>query len=160
MKRILIVLAFLLGLPLLAAAQETYSLVTTAAQVTRLDRARLAQNRNTCLARNAVGGATCTQAQACVAYGAAGGASCTVAQARATNPSCEIFAASLAGREAFVLSTVVARVVEFGTQATSEDRASFCLWWRTVASAAAKNTICTTSVPSLGNGCDICLAQQ
>mgnify|MGYP001593261181 CR=1 FL=1 len=156
MKRILLTLSFLLGLPLLAASQESYAVAATAPQVTRIDRARLAQNRNTCLARNAVGGATCTQAQACVAYGAAGGAACTVAQARATTPSCEIFAATLAGREAFVVATVVGHVQEFQAQATAEDKVAFCVWWRTVASVAAKNTICTTTVPSLGNGCEIC----
>lgn len=58
MKRILLTLSFLLGLPLLAASQESYAVAATAPQVTRIDRARLAQNRNTCLARNAVGGAT------------------------------------------------------------------------------------------------------
>ncbi len=156
MKRILIALAFLLGLPLLAESQETYSIAATAPQVTRIDRARTRQNTITCLSRNAVGGANCTQAQACVAYGAAGGASCTVAQARATTPSCEIFAATLAGRELFTIATVVNHVQEFQTQATAEDKVSFCVWWKTVASAAAKNTICTTAVPSLGNGCEIC----
>jgi len=154
MKKLLF-LAFLLSSTSLLA-QETFSIPVTAGQVTRIDRARIKTNSNTCLARNAVGGANCTQAQACTAYGAAGGASCTVAQARATNPSCEIFAATLAGREAFTLATVVAKVVEFQTQAVAEDKVAFCVWWNTIASAGAKNTICTTATPSLGNGCEIC----
>lgn len=156
MKRILFGLVVLLGLPALAASQEVYSVSATAGQVTRIDRARLKQNANTCLARSAAGGATCSQAQACVAYGAAGGAGCSVAQARATTPSCEIFAATQAGREAFVFSTVVNKVQEFQVQAVAEDRVSFCVWWNTVANAASKNAICTSSVPSLGNGCEIC----
>jgi len=150
MKKVLIALALVFA-AVPALAQETYSIAATAPQVTRVDRARLKQNSNTCSRLLLATG--CTQAQACVAANAVGGASCTQAQARARNA--EIFAATQPGRESFVFSTVVDKVQEFTATAAVDDLVATRIWWTTLATRAQKDAICTAQTPSLGNGCEI-----
>jgi hypothetical protein len=155
MKRILFVLAVLL-LPLLAEAQETYPIATTAGQQARVERRRVKANSITCLRLNAVGGATCTQAQACTAAGAAGGAACTVVQARAANA--EIFANSLAGRQTLLEQTILLPAfTDFQNQEIAEDSAAYCIWWKDAATTrAAKDLDCNKTTPPRGNNCELC----
>jgi hypothetical protein len=160
MKRILFVLAAS-SLPLLAevpqaAAQETYSFPATANQQVRVERRRVQANRTTCLRLNAVGGATCTQAQACTAAGAAGGAGCNVTQARAANA--EIFAATLAGRTAMIEQRIlIPFFTDAQNQSVAEDKDAQCIWWRNPATTrAAKDIACNAVSPPLGNNCELC----
>lgn len=96
MRKLFVLAAFILAAP--ASAQETYSLAATAANVSTLTDIITFQNVDTCQ-RFALT-ATCTQAQACTAAGAVGGSSCTAAQARAA--SARIWVNTQAGREEFV----------------------------------------------------------
>lgn len=157
MKRILFVLAVLL-LPLLAEAQETYSFPGTANQQAKVERRRLKLNAETCLRLNAVGGATCTQAQACTAAGAAGGAACTAVQARAANA--EIFANTLAGRTTLLEQRILLPYFkDSDNQTAAEDRDALCSWWNNVGTTrAAKDTACNSVSPPLGNNCELCKA--
>jgi hypothetical protein len=154
MKRILFVLAALL-VPALLSAQETYPIAATANQQARVERRRVKTNGNTCLRLNAVGGATCTQAQACTAAGAAGGASCTAVQARAA--SAEIFANSLAGRQTMLEQTIILPAfTDYQKQTAAEDQTGFCVWWKATATQPQKDAICTGTSPSLGAACELC----
>ena len=153
MKRILPLLLLLFSLGAVASAQETYSIPVPAAQIPKVDRARLTKNAETC--RTLGLAPACTQAQACTVAGAPGGASCTLAQAQAAGV--EIHAATLAGRESFLQSIVREHIRAFITQVDVEDRTSFCVWWRAAATTQTqRNNVCNASTPALGNGCNLC----
>lgn len=155
MKKILFSIALLLLTAGLTSAQETYSIAATANQVTRVSRAVLTFNAKSCLRLNAVGGATCTQAQACTAAAAAGGASCTAAQARAANA--RIYPNTQPGREEFVTFALVARdVTDLGNDAVALDQLLFCAAFK-AATAGNQNTACTSvGYTPVSGQCEVC----
>lgn len=142
-----------------AEAQETYSVgPVSAARVTTASIVITKRNGETCLRVNAVGGRTCTQAQACTAGGAAGGASCTAAQARTANV--RIYPLTQAGREEFLTFAIALPDLDnMVFQQADENKRAFCAAW-VAATNANKDTICTTLalptgwVAGNGLGCD------
>jgi hypothetical protein len=155
MRRLLPLL--LLLLPTSAMAQETYQFSSTAQQQARINRGRLLVNRATCLRLGLPAGfsdaANCTQAQACIQAGAVGGASCTAAQARAENA--RIYPNTTAGREeAMVFEGVVPWVMGLTTTARATDPDAYCTNFWASANTTTRNAECTKS--GLPNDCDIC----
>lgn len=133
-----------------ASAQETYSQNATAAHVVDLRLVVAAQNEATCERLGLV--ETCTQAQACTSGNAVGGASCTAAQARAANV--RIFPDTQAGRDEYVLHTYV--LPQFNAaRALIAARHQFklCRFWVT-ATTVQKNAVC--SAAGQPNGCELC----
>lgn len=123
MRRI-IPLAFVLALP--AAAQETYSVAATSGQVADLTSIVASFNQTRCRALNLT--LNCTQAQACVAANAAGGSSCTDAQARAAGA--RIYGNSQAQREDYVLREIVQpQFVNLKAALFAGGQIAYCLWW-------------------------------
>lgn len=148
MKKLL-VLAALLTAPF-AAAQETYSISASAAQVTDLTQIVAVANERVCFKLNLAEG--CTQAQACVASAAPGDSSCTAAQARQANV--RIIPATQAGREEFVTFFIAGpRFIEMRSEIVSRHKEKFCAFWAT-ATQTQKNTLCTDSGQS--TGCELC----
>lgn len=137
MKR-LALLFILVSVP--AAAQESYTVNSSAAQVVRLTKAVTIQNRQTCASQGFP--ASCTQATICVQVNAAGGASCTAAQARASNV--RIYPNTLAGREEFITFALIVPAFQqlMGT-AVSTDQQDFCGAFK-AASQATRDATCTT----------------
>lgn len=107
MKQLLLAVAALVLISGSASAQESYTVNASAANVVRVERERVRWNTFVCT-RFALP-ASCTQAQACVAAVVTGGASCTVVNARAADV--EIFANSLAGRDAFFTFQLLVKLV-------------------------------------------------
>lgn len=123
----------LLGLLLVAslATAGSYTINTTAAQDTRLERHRNRVNRNSCqlvgLPNN-----------------------CTQSQCRALNANCDIYS-----DVADLIDRNILRGYLQGLAAvdTSDDHEQFCTWWRT-ATTVQKNGVCSAS--GLPNGCEVC----
>lgn len=134
-----------------AAAQESYSVQATSGQVIDLALIVSASNERTC-ERFALAD-TCTQAQACTAANAVGGSSCTAAQARAANA--RIFPATQAGREEFVLHVIVApRFLDMKASAVvGRHREKLCSFWGT-ANRTQKDAVCTAA--GQASGCELC----
>lgn len=150
-KLSLLAVVAVLGIGSGAWAQESYTISATAVQVARTDRERIANNVRTCVRLGQAPG--CTQAQACVAAGAAGGAGCTFAQALAVNA--ELYANSLAGREAFVAFTIYRLALsDYAARHQRADAGSYCTWWSTTATQAQKDSEC--SKVGQAAGCSIC----
>ena len=148
MKKLLLLLAVLVAPATMA--QEVYSISATAAQVTTLTTMLRVQNEQVCTRTNQA--LTCTQAQACVAGGAVGGSSCTAAQARAANV--RIFPSTLAGREEFVLFGIAApRFNVLKGEIVSWDQQRFCADWN-ASTQTEKDAVC--SAATLPNGCELC----
>src|SRR5687767_9696001 len=99
MKKILPLIAFVLLAGPASAQVETYAVPGSAANVATLTSVISFRNRETCERWSLA--TTCTQAQACTAANAIGGSSCTAANARAANA--RIFPLTQAGREEYVI---------------------------------------------------------
>jgi hypothetical protein len=149
MRRLLFV-GSLLFLAVPALAQESYSFSATAAQVARINRARMVHNVAVCFRFNLA--ATCTQAQACTAAQAPGGAACTAAQARSANV--RIYPATQAGREeAMIFEGVVPWVNSSASGVRDFDHLAYCTWYNDQ-NQATKDGECTKiGVPA---PCDLC----
>jgi hypothetical protein len=118
MRRYCLVGMILLS-PVIATA-GTYTVSTTAAQDTRLDRARLRVNAETCASVNLP-------------------ASCTQAQARAINPALDVFS----DIEDFITRFLLKNAVQdLKRQQDGSDRADFCVAFN-AASPSAQAAACS-----------------
>ena len=146
MRRLAIILALAL-LPMLAEAQETYSINASAANVTTLTGVITKINGDLCAATGLP--RTCTQAQLCTAASVPGGASCTAAQARAANA--RIYPLTQAGREEFTTFGIAApKFLELVAEVQADQKRDACEKW-TAATQTAKNNACAAI--GLPNGC-------
>jgi len=135
---ILVVLA-VLSIPKMSAAQETYSIDLSIAQVAAVEWDRVRYNGDMCLA----GGlpATCTQGQLNAVPGHA---------------SDNMFAATLAGRQSFLKkSWILDRMYIVNTERNRRDTSQFCTWWNGLAQGS-KDTQCASTF-GLAAGCMLCL---
>jgi len=125
--------ALTLGLFLLAAvaAAGTYTITTSTAQDTRLERHRVRVNKATCTAAGLP-------------------ANCTQAQARVTNPGVNIYSSVQDMIDRLVLQDFLnaLRLAD-----TADDSTQFCAWFN-AASTANKNSAC--ALAGLPNGCELC----
>lgn len=140
MKKIILSTLFFIGLAGIVNAQETYSLPAGAGNVTTLTTLVAKTDGDTCqrwgLPR------TCTQAQACVAASAVGGASCTAAQARAA--AARIYPNTFAGREEYVTFEIaLPQFLALVSSQQAEDRRAFCENWN-AATPTTRNNFCTS----------------
>lgn len=160
MKRLLLAIVAVLGLPVVVSAQEIYSVNAPATDVNTIERERVKWNTSVCATGSLP--ASCTQAQIC---GSArwvsivgGGASCTAVQARAVD--IEIFANSQAGREGFFVRKLlpILRVILRATNKISDAEAK-CINWRN-GNDTVKNAMCAAAgapVPAtVALGCQLC----
>jgi hypothetical protein len=142
--------ALLVAFAGVASAQESYTISVNANQATRVEKARLHKNRQTCERWQLP--ASCTQAQVCVTASVAGGASCTVTAARTAGV--EIYTAGLAGRQDFLtFSILVPAFQDFINQATAVDYQDACVLWAGF-NQTQKNSVCSSI--GLPAGCEIC----
>lgn len=150
MIRKLLPSALFILIPMVLFAQETYSVSATAAQVAKVDKGRILNNRLTCLKLGLAVG--CTQASACVAAGAAGGSGCTAAQARAAEA--RIYPNTSAGREEYLGFGIILDALTKVDQLTSKfDAQDYCTWFN-AQNQATKDAECSKiSAPA---GCLIC----
>lgn len=134
MKR-LALLFILVSVPV--AAQESYTVNSSAAQVVRLTKAVTIANRQTCATYGFP--SACVQADTCTAKGLG---ACTPAQARAANV--RIYPNTLAGREEFVtFGLVVPAFQQLMSTAVTTDQQDFCGAFK-AASQATRDATCTT----------------
>jgi hypothetical protein len=129
MKRSLYVFA-VLAIPAILLA-GTYSITTTTAQDTRLEKARVRTNKATCGALSLP--PTCTQAQA-----------------RAKDSAASIYSDVADFLDRYVIHNYTDSLK---TADTSDDQQQFCSFWG-AATLAQKNQICADS--ALPNGCELC----
>ena len=149
--RKLLAVGFLLIIPAVVEAQETYSLNATAGQVTDLTSVVVGANVDTCLRLGQ--GESCTQAEACEAASAAGGVSCTPAQARAANA--RLWPNTQAGREEFVTFFIVApRFKDLRAAQNGRNRVRYCDIWWPAQTQTTKNAECSKLVQPAG--CSVC----
>lgn len=150
MRKWILSLGFVLGGVSISSAQETYSLSANATQVTNLTAIVSTSNSQTCLRLTAI--ESCTQAAACTAAGAVGGASCTAAQARTANA--RIYPATLAGREEYVTFVWVVPQFLAAVEVPSVfEQERMCLNWQTM-TTTQRNTLCTAALRP--TGCRLC----
>jgi hypothetical protein len=120
------ILALLVLLAATASAQEDLTITIPAAELPHLINQVATTNVETCERLHLA--VTCTQAQACVAAAAVGGASCTAAQARAADA--RIFPATTAGRSEYVTFRLVAPQVEAAKpRVTARNKKRMCVWF-------------------------------
>lgn len=155
MKKVFLLLFFIA--PSLYA-QETYSVTVGGTTTNRssivgqIELGRVQHNTDVCRRSVPPLADTCTQAQACVALNVPGGASCTAAQALALEA--RIYAATLAGREAFVTNELVRfRVPIYLLEQITREAQVFKTWCAS-ASQTNLNTVCTAA--GLPAGCYPC----
>lgn len=129
-KNLVITIAFLLVVTSLAIA-GSYTINTTTAQDTRLERHRNRLNKF-----------------ACTSAGLSVG--CTQAQCRAANPTCDIYSDVADMIDRNILRGYLTGLANVDT---SDDKDQFCSWWK-AATAVQKNTVC--SAAGLPNGCEVC----
>jgi hypothetical protein len=152
MKRLSLILFALAVFGPLAEAQEVYSISASATQVGNLTNIVVTNNARTCLRVNAVGGESCTQAQACTAIGNPSNCSTTASVAR--NLNVRIYPLTLAGREEYV--TFVFAAPQFTnalSDPTSFEYERMCLNWQ-VFNTTQRNALCTAA--GRPTGCRLC----
>lgn len=140
MRRLSFLLLFLAPSLLLAGS---YTITTTAAQDTKLERTRVDANANVCTALGLTAG--CTQAQACTRAGIS--SSCTTAQARQARVHLP------ATIQEFLETAIFYAVLDVLAKEAQEDSVAACTAFKAL-SQASKDSVCS----SLGRpaGCTIC----
>lgn len=119
------------------SAQEAYTVNANATQVSVLDFERLEHNARLCASRGLA--SNCTQAQ----FTTAGGTG-------------TIYAATLAGRQSFLIQQWIADNFRLAKMRQAErNRTAYCIWWNDPArTLAEKNAECAKVGSSAG--CDLC----
>ena len=152
----LILAALLVAFASVASAQETYSITVGGTTTNRnsivgqIELGRVQKNTDVCTRAELP--ASCTQAQACAALGVTGGASCTAADALAAEA--RIYAATLAGREAFITNELIRfRVPIYLLEQISREAAVYKTWCQS-ANQTSLNVVCAAA--GLPNGCYPC----
>lgn len=149
MKKLLLLSLFAFATNLSADEDLTINIIT--AQTSNLNAIITMENEKTCDSRGLA--LSCTKAQACVAYGAVGGASCTDAQARAVGAM--IYPITNGGRSDFV-KFKYAGVAFTASKAelSAWNQIKYCRFTYPGQNQTARDAACTAK--GLSAGCELC----